>query len=428
MEHANFRRYVPLRHSSRSTTNPTLEPGTSGRTKFTFTNAPPIPHPKVSLSAARDSETLAEESSGSTVDYIDDTETSGTLPLPQTLISFPIDGELHTMGSQPLGDGSQSHASPRGSEAVELVSPQEVFGAPKPIVSIAEKTGIVPSVATQPLLRAPSSVLVPAPSSVLVPAPSSVLVPAPSSVLVPTPSSVLSSVLVPTPILDSCQAAVHPVVLESTPVASLPVSQTTAPEIPSNKRSGPVAAATSSYKVRNKTKKTKVTPATGSRRDSIEGAPDVILTLIGSGYELSEQPDIPASTTSSSATSSATLSSTAPFDELLAPSSQQSLEEDLTIPTGITTIPPDTPACEHIPSSQQTLDPSIPIGHFSLLAPRIIPSFRIDKSDIPSWLIESGRLDFVLSVEAGGLWDKLITIWLRQERRLGFGLNEKIVS
>ena len=47
---------------------------------------------------------------------------------------------------------------------------------------------------------------------------------------------------------------------------------------------------------------------------------------------------------------------------------------------------------------------------------------------MPSWLLEYGRLDSILSVEAGGLWEKLITTWVRQERRLGFGLNEDIVS
>jgi len=56
----------------------------------------------------------------------------------------------------------------------------------------------------------------------------------------------------------------------------------------------------------------------------------------------------------------------------------------------------------------------------------VIPTFNIDRSDLPSWLLERGRLDSVLSVEAGEIWEKLITTWLRQERRLGFGLNEQL--
>ena len=88
------------------------------------------------------------------------------------------------------------------------------------------------------------------------------------------------------------------------------------------------------------------------------------------------------------------------------PSSQHSLEDFLTIPVD--------------------LPPGMAPKHFRF-APRVIPAYSIDRSDFPSWLIERGRLDYVLSVEAGDIWEKLITTWLRQERRLGFGMNEKIV-
>ncbi|KAF9777724.1 hypothetical protein BJ322DRAFT_992316, partial [Thelephora terrestris] len=49
-----------------------------------------------------------------------------------------------------------------------------------------------------------------------------------------------------------------------------------------------------------------------------------------------------------------------------------------------------------------------------------------DKSDFPSWFDDREKLDYVLSVEGGELWKRLIAAWIRQERRVGFGLNEKL--
>ncbi|KAF9784807.1 hypothetical protein BJ322DRAFT_1109516 [Thelephora terrestris] len=364
------------------------EPGTSGRKTFMFTNAPPVPDPGASSSAVSDS-------------GFDVTEASDVLPLPQDLISFPVDGELHT--TVPRASNFVSPQEIFGPGASNFVSPQEIFGNHKSVGSITEKTAIVPSAATQPLLPAPSSDLVLAHSSALLPTPSSDLVPA--------------------PVLDSCQADVDRVVLEPTPVTALPISHMT-PEIPPNQRSSSpgdgsetAAAATSTYKARSKPN---VTATTAPRRDSIEGAPEIILTLIGSGYELLKQPDVPSFATSSPPTSSSPTPSTTSFGEIV-PSSQQSLE-------GFLTIPSDTSlALEHPPPSHQPLDgPSIATERSTLLASRITPSYRIDRSDIPSWLIERGRLDSVLMVEAGSLWERLIALWLRQERRLGFGLDEKI--
>ena len=176
------------------------------------------------------------------------------------------------------------------------------------------------------------------------------------------------------------------------------------------------------------------------RRSSIEGAPDVMLSLGGSGYQLidpSPQRDMSISTPPPT-----TPSSVSPPDELIVPSSQQSLEEYLTIPVEVESVIPTSPS----PSAGELIDHSSqqPVGrppttsaaseititpsgrlHF---APRVVPTYSIDRSDFPSWFVECGRLDFVLAVEAGEIWKMLITTWLRQERRLGFGLNEELVS
>ena len=146
--------------------------------------------------------------------------------------------------------------------------------------------------------------------------------------------------------------------------------------------------------------------STQIRRESIDGAPDIILSLSPSGYQLSEQQG-PLVTPME--TVSTTPSASSSPDELIVPSSQSSLEDCLEIPME---------AAIDIP----------PTSNRFQFAPRVIPNYTIDRSDLPSWLLGSGRLDFVLEVEGGDLWKKLIVTWLRQERRVGFGLDAKIVS
>jgi len=168
---------------------------------------------------------------------------------------------------------------------------------------------------------------------------------------------------------------------------------------------GPAEAVSSTYKARVPSGS-----VSQSRRNSMEGAPDVILTLGGSGYELSGQPDISvAPPTVTPPTSAHTTTPATSLDDLVIPSSQQSLEEVLTIPPGTDIV----------------VSKNSGISRF---APRIVPKFNHDKSDFPSWFHDRKRLDAVQNVEAGGLWEKLVGLWLRQERKLAFGLDDKIVS
>lgn len=239
--------------------------------------------------------------------------------------------------------------------------------------------------------------------------------------------------------------------------------------------SGATATTKGVYRLRDK-----ATAATlnHTRRDSIEGVPDVTLSLSGSGYEVvncSSQQESPVwfagnntnvsiplatvpSTTPSTTPSSTpspdeivvpssrqpseylTASSATPApDELVVPPSQQSLEEYLTIPTGVGMVDLTLLSEDEfvVPTSRQSEEPlTIPPGSKTAavasrsfpFAPRIVPTYNIDQSDFPSWLLERGRLEYVMDVKAGDLWEKLITTWLRQERRLAFGMNEQLVS
>ena len=308
----------------------------------------------------------------------------------------------------------------------QIAVPPMVAGPPlvTPLLGPSQPTAslqvAVPSMNTEPLLATLPLVVGPSqmvtPSQVVVPpavAGPPLVTPllGPSQPIAPlqvTVPSMAAKPLLTTPLVPGSSHAATPhhivapptVITPPSPIADLVEGVT-------NGDSEAVPATRSIYKARDKPN---VTAPTRVRRDSIEGAPGIILTLSGSGYRL-EPPSQQESLTSYAGDDmdvSVTPSSTAPSpDGLIVPSSRESTEEPMTIPAE-----PET-----------TITP----GHFRF-APRIIPNYRIDRTDFPSWLLERGRLDFVLAVEAGELWEKLIKTWLRQERRLGFGLNEQLVS
>ena len=377
----------------------------------------------------------------------------------------------HPAAAEFLSPGSnfESSVSPQASTTVGFAAPRQIFPPPvfvesvKSGVSVASSTVAEPPPATPsqalehskpvashqavvspvipevPYLVASSPTLVSSQTIIpgevnvrpMVPEP---LLVTPSPVLefpqMVTPTQLLISPTIPQAPLVPPSIAIPPTVLE--PLQAInPQGLTDQPQVsePPQVIGGHQTVA-SAYKRQGQTN---ATATMRSRRDSIEGAPDIMLTLNGSGYALvnpSAQADIstaPPSTTHSSPTLS---------DGELVPSSECSLEEFLTIPAevgGGTSSAPRTDELT-IPSSPQSLEKAHTVSgeanttssHFSF-APRVIPDYNIDRSDFPSWLIERSRLDYVLFVEAGDIWEKLITTWLRQERRLGFGLNDKIV-
>ena len=391
----------------------------------------------------------------------------------------PVDQPLITMPSSPGGDVGIS-MPPQTFEPPQFVSPQEIFAPPQSLETVppshllesfqtaqpneavaAHQTLISPAVTAPPPVI-PSTVLGSSrsvtPNQIIV----SPAVTTPPSLVIPSPvlepsqavtlHQVVSSVINPPPLVShsptlgsSRAVAPHQVVPSPTveppaPSASVVGPPQTVIHNPqaaavchspnltggiSSGNSGSTVTTTSTYRLRDEAG---TTNSTRTRRDSIEGAPDIILSLGRSGYELAtpssrqeplatfakDDADTTTSTTPNSPPNElirmegeTSTPATPSGDEFIVPSSQQSLEESLIIPT-----------------TSETIATS---NHF-LYAPRIIPDYNIDRSDFPSWLLESGRLDYVLFVEAGAIWKKLIATWLRQERRLGFGLNERLVG
>ena len=82
------------------------------------------------------------------------------------------------------------------------------------------------------------------------------------------------------------------------------------------------------------------------------------------------------------------------LDELVVPSSQQSLEGCLTIPMEVETSDPATPSADEpiVPSSQQSLEEPVTIPATSVAttksntfvyALRVVPDYNIDRLDLP---------------------------------------------
>ena len=318
--------------------------------------------------------------------------------------------------------------TPRILEHVQTASPSQVFLPPIARESPLVTPAVTPNqIVVSPVVTAPSSPVIL--SSVLglpqAVAPHQVVI----SPAVATPPLVFPSILGSSQTVNPHQVVASPVVTASPLVPQEPASQcqiTVPPSqvIPSPRATvahhspdlagsvsgsfGPTVTTTSGYKPQAGT-----TTSIRSRRDSIDGAPDIILSLGASGYELAA----PSSQLESgnNLDTPATITPSSP-DEPVIPSSQRSLEEFLTIPMENQASTPEV--------SKTTTAAS---NHF-FYAPRVVPDYNIDRSDLPSWLLERERLDYILSVEAGELWEKLIATWLRQERRLGFGLSEQLVG
>jgi len=366
--------------------------------------------------------------------FVNSTEAPPSVSAP-TLHESPLTAHLV------LEDLPATHESPFVApspvlESLQLITPHWAPGPHSPVTSplgfpqTVTDPSIIPPMVAEPLSPVPHPVLgfsQPVTLHQAVPAPTVT-----QPLVVPAPQTTSTQQTNPYHELAPQHQVTDtlPQVIQGPQVAVVYPSPDVTEDVGGN--SGLMAIPTGAYKLRDEAT---AVPPVRTRRDSIEGVPDVVLFLSPSGYQLSSQQD----PLLSPAESILTTPSATPSPDELVPSSQQSLEEYLAIPMETVVTIPTTSSADNpnIPSSQQSIGErsTVAIGLGANTAPncfrfatRVVPDYSIDRSDFPSWFLERGRLDFVLSVEAGDIWKKLITTWLKQERRVGFGLNEKLVS
>ena len=140
------------------------------------------------------------------------------------------------------------------------------------------------------------------------------------------------------------------------------------------------------YRVWNPT----TTPSTApSRRDSIIGAPEMIVDTADGGQDIIvdltglisfEGDDLVSHVSSSQKTADGSRELSPPPAE-----SQQ---------------------------SRPTADQSAPI--------RTLPQLDVDKEDLPTWMVKKGQWKYVTSTAGGTTWENLLRVYMIQERRLEF--------
>lgn len=154
-----------------------------------------------------------------------------------------------------------------------------------------------------------------------------------------------------------------------------PVGVSTASSIPTPK---------SQYRVRDPA----VTPSEKPRRNSINGAPEMITNLIDGEGEMTV--DI-----------SDYISIEGDDDESHVSSSQRTADECQELP------PPP-------PNSQQV---QVAVGSHST---RTLPQLNIDVGDLPTWMVKKGQWMYLASTAGGAAWEALLKVYMSQERRLEF--------
>ena len=134
-----------------------------------------------------------------------------------------------------------------------------------------------------------------------------------------------------------------------------------------------------------------INPGKPSRRDSIDGAPEIVVDVVDNQREI-----------------------VVDLREYI----------NLEIDDGIS----------HVSSSQKTADqcrelsppPPDPQSHAStttqprFASTRTLPQLDIDSEDLPAWMTKKGQWKYVASAAGGAAWENLLRVYMNQERRLEF--------
>ena len=155
-------------------------------------------------------------------------------------------------------------------------------------------------------------------------------------------------------------------------------------------------------------------PAHASRRDSIDGTPDIIVDLVDSPMS-SETPH------------------QAPVDDD-APEITVDLRDYIDLES-------DSDDGTHVSSSQKTADGSRKLSPPSSVSrqqhsgvkraenvsnqaqsstARTHPVLNVDEEDLPTWMLKKGQWKYIASTAGGPTWEKLLNLYMQQERRLEF--------
>jgi len=125
------------------------------------------------------------------------------------------------------------------------------------------------------------------------------------------------------------------------------------------------------------------TPTQKPRRNSMEGAPEMIVEMIDGEVTVDIRDYLSIDDDSESHVSS----------------SQRTAD-------GSRELPPPPPASQQA----QATNPST----------RELPQLNVDEEDLPTWMVKKNQWKYVASTRGGAAWEALLNIYMKQERRLEF--------
>ena len=332
--------FILLRGTSPRPTNPVAEKGTRRRNKFLFQDDPDtIPEPEATP------ETSSSQTASTRVATSQD----------------PV---------QPSGSQKSQESLPRPLTSEGSTSAQPPVPAPpvpQTSVNRSPSRAATAEAAQLPPLPTPEPIGTIKPSQVLT---------SPSQLSVSTPQVVTQPYVVvdrPQPVPDPVTS--HAAALSMKPRSDLTTNATSSATSPKAR-----------YRVRNPT----TTSSTiSSRRDSIIGAPELIVDTADGG---------------------------------------QDIIVDL---SGLISFEGDDEG-SHVSSSQKTADGTrelspLPVESQQPCATadqsasiRTFPQLDIDNEDLPTWMVKKGQWKYVTSTAGGAAWENLLRVYMTQERRLEF--------
>ena len=160
------------------------------------------------------------------------------------------------------------------------------------------------------------------------------------------------------------------------------------------------------YRARNAT----TSASARSRRDSIDGAPEIMtfdateedMAVILSDYvnlDSNEDIDDDANATNDD------------DDRSHVSSSQKTTD-------GCPELSPPTSNSQQQHSSARTTEGNM--SQLEVVSARTYPQLKVDENDLPIWMTQKGRWRYLTSTAGGTAWENLLKVYISQERRLEF--------
>ena len=156
---------------------------------------------------------------------------------------------------------------------------------------------------------------------------------------------------------------------------------------------GNTASSRPTPKVPYRTRSPAATPSQKPRRNSIDGAPEMVVDLVDDDEVTVDIRDY--------------ISIASDDDESHVSSSQRTSD-------GLQELPPPSPDSQQV---RAIVGRTAENENHSARTP---PQLNVDEEDLPMWMVKKGQWAYLASTAGGTVWQALLEVYMKQERRLEF--------